>query len=181
MVAIAHVCIEKIFGVLTPKCFRGCLLKGIMICFSFKRFFFSFSTAKMNYFYHNLKLFKQKRPLRSLPHKCAVIATVVQTWCELEVLVSTPLEIVKVSWTKCKATYAVFWWTQLKMGQGILSSFKRSNDKKLMMKTSVHYSRQVYSVSNQCSEPGCEWSSLWRIDILQSGSFQTLPHPSRYS
>ena len=61
MVVIAHVCIEKICGVLTPKCFRGCLLKGIMIWFSFKHLFFSFPTAKVNYFYHNFKLFKAKK------------------------------------------------------------------------------------------------------------------------
>lgn len=41
-VSTAHPCIEKILGVLTPKCFSDCLLIVIMISFLVQIFIFQF-------------------------------------------------------------------------------------------------------------------------------------------
>ena len=58
----------------------------------------------------------------------------------------SPLEFVKAEWTWYKAICFVFWWTQIGMGQSVLSFFKSSNYTKFMIQTSIPYSRQMYLV-----------------------------------
>lgn len=58
--------------------------------------------------------------------------------------------------------------------------FKSNNYTKLMIKTSTHYSGQMYLVPHPCSEPRCEPSPLWRIDTTHDGCVQTLPQHYRW-